>query len=64
MKNCNACKHINTTEKEEKQCNNKEHLCRKHNIRVFHRHDILQILRSYIQPCNRCYGDDFIKRRK
>jgi len=59
MKNCNACKHINITEKEQQIFKHTDHRCTKYRMRVVHDMGNPKILHSYIYPCHKCNGDDF-----
>jgi len=62
MKNCNKCSHISTTEDEQKKYTYSTHICKKNNMRLFHRHGIFEIFGTFIKPCTQCYGDDYVRR--
>ena len=61
MRNCNACKHINITEKEQnKQVkNHTSHACLRHNVVLFHNSSNPKIIHSFVYPCGMCNGMDF-----
>lgn len=55
MVNCNKCKFINITEKEQvdKRVN---HLCLVHEVKLFHKSGIPNIEHDFIHPCECCGG--------
>jgi len=61
MRNCNACKHINITEKEQKKQvkTHTSHACLRHNVVLFHRSDNPKIIKSFVYPCGTCNGKHF-----
>ncbi|MDP4147582.1 MAG: hypothetical protein Q8936_24465 [Bacillota bacterium] len=61
MVNCNECKNINLTEKD--QIDKRiHHKCLKFNKRIFHRSQNPKIEHEYIYPYGKCDGKYFEKR--
>lgn len=57
MVDCNNCKHLNITERE--QTNKKEnHICLKYNKRVFHNANTIKH-EKMIYPCLDCLNDSY-----
>jgi hypothetical protein len=67
MANCNECIHLNMTENEQKLFTNPNylayHICKMYGTRVRHNSSNPNLYHDYIQPCNKCNGDSFIKRK-
>ena len=62
MINCNYCKFINITEDEQIGVNKyNNHICFKHNVRLFHRSNIPYVKHNFIYPCEQCGGNNFEK---
>lgn len=59
MIDCNDCRHLNITEKE--QTDNKEnHICLKYNKRVFHNSYMIRENTEKLYPCWNCWNDSYI----
>ena len=61
MKDCNTCRHINCTEREQSEFRRSlgmliPHICHKYNKRVFHNVGATRNLNhsSYLYPCEEC----------
>lgn len=61
MRNCNVCKHINITEKDQKKQirRHTSHVCIKYDVALFHALNNPKIIRSFIYPCDICKGKYF-----
>lgn len=61
MRNCNACKNINITEKEQQKQRGRHtsHACLKYDVNLFHRSSNPKILHSFVYPCDMCKGKSF-----
>ena len=61
LRNCNACKNINITEKEQKKQvrRHTSHACTKYDVVLFHESSNPKILSSFIYPCDKCKGKHF-----
>lgn len=58
MVDCNKCKHLNITEKE--QTDKKEvHICLKYNKRVFHNSYKHIKHREFLYPCKMCENNNY-----
>jgi hypothetical protein len=62
MINCNDCEFISLTE-DKQQGKHIDHICLKHNERVYHKSNIPCEYHKRIYPCPQCGGNDFSKRR-
>ena len=59
MIDCNNCKHLNVTEKQ--QTDKKEHhICLKYNKRVFHDSYTIREVTEKLYPCWNCWNDEYI----
>lgn len=58
MRNCNLCKHINMTEKQQhEKAPGEPHICQKYRKRVFHRSNRLGY-HEMIFPCKECVENE------
>lgn len=61
MLNCNDCKYVNLTEKQQ-IAKTIDHKCLKHGCRLFHRSNNPKIHHTYLCPYKQCNGENFEQR--
>ena len=59
MMDCNNCKNLNITEKEQTD-KKEEHICLKYNIRVLHHNLFGEKPNERLYPCTKCCTDNYI----